>query len=42
MAKYDLSSIMGVGCGAAALSKETQDEACKKLGVKQFGQGLFV
>ena len=37
--KFDLSSIMGVGCGGAPLAKETQDEACRKLGVKSFLQG---
>ena len=39
VAQYDLRSVMSVGCGAAPLAKDTQDEACRKLGVQQFGQG---
>lgn len=39
VARYDLSSVIGVGCGAAPLARDTQEEACRKLGVQQFGQG---
>ena len=38
--KYDLSSVMVAGCGAAPLARETQQMACKRLGVRQLGQGL--
>jgi 4-coumarate--CoA ligase len=30
--KYDLSSIQDIGCGAAALSKETEDQVRQRLG----------
>ena len=39
MKKYDLSSVIYLGSGAAPLSKETELEACRNLGVGDIGQG---
>ena len=37
---YDLRSVMIAGSGGAPLAQEIQNEACKRLGVRQLGQGM--
>ncbi|KAH8243497.1 hypothetical protein KR032_007886, partial [Drosophila birchii] len=37
--KYDLSSLMSLRCGAAPLSRETEDQIKKRIGVPQIRQG---
>ena len=39
VAKYDLSSVIATTSGAAPLSKETEEQACKVPGITEIFQG---
>ena len=39
VANYDLSSVISTASGAAPLSKDTEQQACKVLGITDIYQG---
>ena len=39
VAKFDLGSVIATASGAAPLSKDTEQEACKVLGISEIYQG---
>ena len=42
VAKFDLSSVIATASGAAPLSKDTEQEACKVLGISEIYQGTHI